>query len=175
MNTKVLVVLSLFVAMGLALHGIIPPLFHGMKPDMMLTMMFLGILLFPHIRNVFLLGTVTGILSGLTTSFPGGLLPNIIDKLVTAFVFYLLVLAIRKYASSTIGAGILTAVGTLVSGTVFLTAALFIVGLPGGAGFTALFITVVLPTIVLNTIAMVFIYPIVQTILKRSKIVLQTK
>jgi hypothetical protein len=94
---------------------------------------------------------------------------------VTAFFFYLLVLAIRKYAASTIGAGILTAVGTLVSGTVFLTAALFIVGLPGGAGFTALFITVVLPTIALNTIAMVFIYPIVQNILKRSNIALQTK
>ncbi len=175
MNTKVLVVLSLFVAMGLALHGIIPPFFQGMKPDMMLTMMFLGILLFPHIRNVFLLGAVTGVLSGLTTSFPGGLLPNVIDKLVTAFVFYLLVIAIKKYAASTIGAGILTAVGTLVSGTVFLTSALFIVGLPGGAGFIGLFIAVVLPTVVFNTIAMVFIYPIVQTILKRSNIALQTK
>ncbi|MDR0136325.1 tryptophan transporter [Metabacillus idriensis] len=173
MNTKVLVVLSLFVAMGLALHGIIPPFFNGMKPDMMLTMMFLGILLFPHIRNVFLLGAVTGVLSGLTTSFPGGLLPNVIDKFVTAFVFYLLVIVIKKFAASTAGAGILTAVGTLISGTVFLTAALFIVGLPGGAGFTALFIAVVLPATALNTIAMVFIYPIVQTIMKRSNIVAQ--
>ncbi|KEZ47085.1 MULTISPECIES: tryptophan transporter [Metabacillus] len=172
MNTRVLVVLSLFVAMGLALHGIIPPIFGGMKPDMMLTMMFLGILLFPHIRNVFLLGAVTGVLSGLTTSFPGGLLPNVIDKIVTAFVFYLLVLMIKKYASTVAGAGVLTAVGTLVSGTVFLTAAFFIVGLPGGAGFTALFLAVVLPAVAMNTVAMVFIYPIVQTILKRSKIAL---
>ncbi|WHZ58719.1 tryptophan transporter [Metabacillus hrfriensis] len=173
MNTKVLVVLSLFVAMGLALHSIIPPFFSGMKPDMMLTMMFLGILLFPHIRNVFLLGAVTGVLSGLTTGFPGGLLPNVIDKFVTAFVFYLLVIFIKKFAASTAGAGILTAVGTLISGTVFLTAALFIVGLPGGAGFMALFIAVVLPTVALNTIAMVFIYPIVQTILKRSNIAVE--
>ncbi|MCG3056487.1 hypothetical protein KZ287_30420, partial [Escherichia coli] len=47
MNTKTLVSLSLLVGIGAVLHAIMPPVLFGMKPDMMLTMMFLGILLFP--------------------------------------------------------------------------------------------------------------------------------
>ncbi|MRX71458.1 tryptophan transporter [Bacillus lacus] len=171
MNTRQLVTMSLLVGIGAALHGIVPPVFNGMKPDMMLTMMFLGILLFPSAKNTLLLGLVTGILSGLTTSFPGGLIPNVIDKPITAFVFFFMLVAVKKFAGSTITAGILTAVGTLVSGAVFLGAALTIVGLPGGAGFAALFIAVVLPATGLNTIAMALIYPIVQSIMKRSNLV----
>jgi hypothetical protein len=42
-----------------------------MKPDMMLIMMFFGIMLIPSLKNVTLLSIVTGILSALTTTFPG--------------------------------------------------------------------------------------------------------
>ncbi|OCA84345.1 tryptophan transporter [Bacillus sp. FJAT-27225] len=168
MNTKNLVALSLLMGIGVVLHSIIPGIGNGMKPDMMLTMMFLGILLFPDKKNVLLVGLVTGILSGLTTSFPAGLFPNIIDKFVTAFVFYLMFLGLKKYGKTVAGAGALTAVGTLVSGTVFLASAVIIAGLPGEATFMALFVGIVLPTIALNTIIMVVVYPIVQTILKRT-------
>ncbi|MBD1380707.1 tryptophan transporter [Metabacillus arenae] len=171
MNTKTLVSMSLFVAIGVALHAIIPPFPNGMKPDMMLTMMFLAILLFPSVKNVLLVGVATGFLSGITTSFPAGLIPNVIDKPVTAFIFFILLLAVKKYAQSVVTAGILTAIGTLISGVVFLTSALLIVGLPAGAGFTFLFLTVVLPATLLNTIAMVIIYPIVKSIAKRSNLV----
>ncbi|MFC0272059.1 tryptophan transporter [Metabacillus herbersteinensis] len=171
MNTRILVTLSLFVAMGVALHAAIPGFFNGMKPDMMLLMMFLGIILFPSIKYVSLLGVLTGVLSALTTQFPAGQLPNIIDKILTAFIFYLLFLAVKKFAQNTVSAAVLTAVGTVISGVIFLTAALLIVGLPGGAGFTALFLAVVIPATVLNTVAMVILYPIVQSILKRSNIV----
>jgi len=58
---------------------------------------------------------------------------------------------------------------------VFLLAALLLVGLPGGAGFTALFLAVVLPATVINTIAMVIIYPIVESILKRSNVLSENK
>ncbi|MFP3361766.1 tryptophan transporter, partial [Planococcus sp. SIMBA_143] len=75
-------------------------IFLGMKPDMMLTMMFLGIILFPAKKNVLLLGLLTGVISGLTTQFPGGFLPNLIDKPVTAFVFYGLFLATKKITRS---------------------------------------------------------------------------
>ena len=92
MNTKNLVALSLLVGIGAVLHAVVPPIFLGMKPDMMLTMMFLGILLFPEIKNVFLVAIVSGILSGLTTTFPGGLFPNIIVKFVTGLLFFLLIL-----------------------------------------------------------------------------------
>ncbi|MBA2872004.1 LytS/YehU family sensor histidine kinase [Anoxybacillus calidus] len=173
MNTRVLVSLALLVGIGSVLHAVIPGFFFGMKPDMMLTMMFLGILLFPSKKTVGLLGIVTGIISGMTTSFPGGLLPNMIDKPITAIVFAALFLLVKKYSQSIIAAAILTAVGTVVSGAVFLTAALLLVGLPGGATFSSLFIAVVLPAVVVNTIAMVMIYPIVQSIFKRANLASQ--
>jgi hypothetical protein len=168
LNTRTLVILAILVGMGTVLHAVIPGFFLGMKPDMMLTMMFLGILLFPNAKNVLLIGLATGVISGLTTSFPGGFLPNLIDKPVTAFCFYGLLALTLKYSKNAIGAALLTAVGTIVSGTVFLTSAFLIVGLPGP--FTALFGTVVLPAMALNAIAMFIIYPIAQSIMKRSNV-----
>lgn len=171
MNTRVLVSLSLFIGIGAALHAVIPGFFFGMKPDMMLLMMFLAILAFPDKKNVLLLGIVTGLISGLTTTFPGGLLPNIIDKIITSLVFYGIFLLLKKYITNAATAAILTAVGTIISGTVFLTSALLIVGLPGGAAFTGLFLAVVLPAVAINGVCMIVIYPIIQTILRRMNMV----
>ncbi|KKI90800.1 tryptophan transporter [Bacillus sp. SA1-12] len=171
MNTRVLVILSLFAAIGAVLHMVIPPFYQGMKPDMMLIMMFIGILLFPSLKNVTLLSIVTGILSALTTSFPGGQLPNLVDKFITAFVFFGLLLAVKKIAQKVVTATVLTVIGTIVSGTIFLSAALVIVGLPGGAAFTTLFLTVVLPATLFNGAAMIIILPIVQAIFKRSNLI----
>ncbi|MEK3989122.1 tryptophan transporter [Robertmurraya sp. FSL R5-0851] len=168
MNTKNLVALSLLVGMGAVLHAVVPPILFGMKPDMMLTMMFLGIMLFPEKKNVLLVSLVTGIISGLTTSFPGGLFPNIIDKPITAFVFFGLFLALKKFRNNMVSVGVLTAVGTVVSGLVFLSAASVIAGLPGP--FAALFAGVVLPATVVNTIAMIVLYPIAYAIVKRTKL-----
>ncbi len=172
MNTKNLVSLSLLVAIGAVLHAVIPPIFLGMKPDMMLTMMFLGIILFPEIKSVMLIAIVTGAISALTTGFPGGQLPNIIDKPVTALVFFSLFLMLGKFRNSIISVAILTAVGTVISGTVFLGSALFIVGLPGP--FVALFGTVVLPTAAISTVVMIILYPIAQSIGKRTKLSSET-
>ena len=96
--------------------------------------------------------------------------PNIIDKIITAFVVFAIALAVKKYSQTVVSAAVLTAVGTVVSGTVFLTAALLLVGLPGDATFSALFLAVVLPAAVINTIVMVIIYPIASSILKRMNI-----
>ncbi|MBT2688932.1 tryptophan transporter [Bacillus sp. ISL-47] len=171
MNTKNLVALSLLVGMGAVLHAVVPGFFLGMKPDMMLTMMFLGIILFPDRKSVLLLGLVTGLISGLTTTFPGGLLPNIIDKPVTAFAFFALFLALTKFSKSIVSAAVLTAVGTVISGVVFLTSAFLIVGLPGP--FAALFAAVVLPAAAVNTVAMVILYPVAQSIASRTKLTQQ--
>ncbi|MCM3161980.1 tryptophan transporter [Metabacillus litoralis] len=169
MNTRVLVILSLFAAIGAVLHMVMPPFYNGMKPDMILLMMFIGIIMFPSMKNVTLLGIVTGFLSALTSTFPGGFLPNIIDKIITAFVFYGLFLVVKKIAHKVATATVLAVIGTIVSGTIFLTAALLIVGLPGGVAFTTLFLTVVLPATLFNGAAMIIILPIVQSIFKRSK------
>lgn len=170
MKTRVLVSLALFVGIGASLHAIIPGFFFGMKPDMMLLMMFLGILTFPEKKNVLLLGIATGIISALTTTFPGGQLPNIIDKIITSLVFFSIFLLFKKYITNAITAGIVTAIGTMISGTVFLTSALLIVGLPGGAAFLSLFLAVVLPATAINGVAMIIIYPIIQAILRRMNI-----
>lgn len=168
MNTKNLVALSLLVGMGAVLHAVVPGFFLGMKPDMMLVMMFLGIILFPDKKSVFLVGAVTGLISGLTTTFPGGLVPNIIDKPVTAFVFFGILLALKKLNFSIYTAAGLTAIGTIVSGIVFLGSAYFIVGLPGP--FTALFAAVVLPAAAFNTVFMAILYPVATNIFKRAKL-----
>ncbi|MFD1707332.1 tryptophan transporter [Siminovitchia sediminis] len=166
MNTRTLVTLSLFVAIGAALHFIMPGIFMGMKPDTMLAMMFLGIALFPDKKNVLLLGLATGLLAGITSTFPGGFVPNLIDKPISAFIFFGLYLLISKNMSNIIGVSILTAIGTLVSGTVFLTSAYLIVGLPGP--FAALFGTVVIPAMIMNAVAMFVLFPIAKSILKRT-------
>jgi hypothetical protein len=172
MNTKNLVALALLVGIGAVLHAVIPGIFLGMKPDMMLAMMFLGIILFPDFKSVLLLGIVTGLISGITTTFPGGLIPNIIDKFVTSFVFFGLFLSLNKFRNNIVSVAILTAIGTIISGTAFLTSAYFIVGLPGA--FAGLFAAVVLPAAVINTIAMIFIYPIALSIVKRTKLTSQS-
>ncbi|WP_075981528.1 tryptophan transporter [Bacillus massilinigeriensis] len=172
MKTKNLVVLALLVGMGAVLHAVVPGFFLGMKPDMMLTFMFLAIFLFPDKKSVLLLGLTTGIISGLTTTFPGGLFPNIIDKFITAFVIFGIFTALKSFNRSIVGIAVLTAIGTIVSGTVFLTSALLIVGLPGP--FIALFSTVVLPATAFNTVFMIILYPIAMSIVKRTNLTSQT-
>jgi hypothetical protein len=171
MNTKNLVALSLLVGIGAVLHAVVPGIFLGMKPDMMLTMMFLGVILYPDKKSVLLLGIVTGLISGITSTFPGGLVPNIIDKFVTAFILLGLFLVVKKFQRSIITIGALTAIGTIVSGIVFLSSAYFLVGLPGP--FVALFAAVVLPATAVNTITMVILYPIATNVLKRTKLTTQ--
>lgn len=168
MNTKTLVSLSLLVGIGAVLHTVVPPILFGMKPDMLLTMMFLGILLFPNLKSVLLVGLTTGAMSALTTSFPGGQIANMIDKPITALVFFALMMIIKKLAKSTVTAAVLTAIGTLISGVIFLSAAFFVVGLPGEFG--SLIKVVVLPAALVNTIVMVVVYPIVLNVLKRTNI-----
>ncbi|RKO61592.1 hypothetical protein Cdeb_01544 [Caldibacillus debilis GB1] len=65
--------------------------------------------------------------------------------------------------------GLLTAVGTIVSGLAFLSLAMLLVGLPGP--FVSLFGTVVLLTTAFNTVAVLIIEPLVKTIGKRSNLI----
>jgi hypothetical protein len=171
MNTKTLVGLSLMVGIGAVLHTVVPGVILGMKPDLGLTMMFLAIMLFPEKKNVLLVGIVSGLISALTTGFPGGQIPNIIDKPITAFLFFFLLLAVKKINKPLVKAGVLTAIGTIISGVIFLSSALVLVGLPGGESFTFFLVTAILPATALNTVLMVIIYPIVTSIAKRSNII----
>lgn len=146
MNTKNLVLMALLVAVGAALYLVIPGFSGGMKFDFMLTMMFIGIFLFPDVRSVFLLAITTGVLSGMFSTFPLGFFPNIVDKLVAAFVVFGIILVLKRVANHLVAATIIAGLGTLVSGVIFLSVALFIlnVQLPGLENpFVPLFLTVI--------------------------------
>lgn len=170
MNIRVLITLALLVGIGTVLHAVVPGFVFGVKPDMLLSMMFLGIFLFPKARYVLLLALVSGLISALTTQAPGGQIANMIDKPVTAFIVLALFLLFHSKIKDAISAPILTFIGTLVSGSVFVGVVALIAGL-GEGGFLALFIGAVLPAAVVNTVIMVVIFPIVQSIMKRTKFV----
>ena len=151
-NTKQLVTNALLLAVGFLLHYVTPAIGLPMQIDFSLITLILVINLSKnHFSTCIASGIVTGIFAGLTSKFPMGLMPNILDKIVTTVVVYSLIKLLDKTAlSSKIKAIAVNAVGTLVSGVVFLGSALILVGLP--ASFGLLFVTVVLPAIVVNTV-----------------------
>ncbi|SIS47463.1 tryptophan transporter [Salimicrobium flavidum] len=167
MNTRILVLLSLFVGIGAVLHAVMPPIFFGMRPDMLLAMMFLGIIMFPRIPYVLVLSVATGIVSALTTTAPGGQIANLIEKPLTGLIVFTLVIGLQRFKQERIKAAVLTAVGTLISGSIFLGLILFVIGLMD-AGFTAMFLTVVLPTALLNTVLMMVLHPVSLRIMRNS-------
>ncbi|SEH96145.1 Tryptophan transporter TrpP [Halobacillus karajensis] len=167
MNIRILIMLSLLVGIGAVLHAVAPPFFFGMRPDMMLAMMFLGILLFPKASYVLLLSLATGFISAMTTTVPGGQLANIIDKPLTAFAFFGLVLITKKISNQKYTQPVLAAVGTMISGAIFLGVVLYIIGLME-ASFGIMFATVVLPAALFNILFVAIVYPIAQKILKRT-------
>lgn len=169
MNTKNLVLMALLVGVGAALYVVVPGFVGGMKIDFMLTMMFIGILLFPTVKETFLLAIATGVLSGLFTTFPAGFIPNVLDKAITGFVFLVAVLVIKKLTKNMIVTSVLVGLGTLLSGSIFLSVALFVFGADVGQTFTMLFVGVVLPAVALNIITFIITYPIITNLLKRSK------
>ena len=153
MKTKQLTINALLLAVGFILHYVTPAIGIPMQIDFSLITLVLVITLN---RNSFgtciASGIATGIFSGLTSKFPLGFIPNIIDKIATAIAVYLLLKLLDKTAlHNKIKAVITNVVGTLVSGIVFLVSALLLVGLP--APFSLLFVTVVIPATIMNTIA----------------------
>ncbi|MGC4377878.1 tryptophan transporter [Fictibacillus sp. Mic-4] len=160
MKTKFLALTGVLLALGFVLHTVMPAFFLGMRPDMLLVMMFLSIILFPNITNVLTASIATGAIAAITTSFPGGQVANMVDKPVTAIIFLSLFLLVSKYKINALSVSLLAAIGTMVSGSVFLLTALLTVGLPGSSSFLALFATVVLPATVLNSAVTVLLFPI---------------
>ena len=152
-TTKQLVINALLLAVGFLLHYVTPTLGLSMQIDFSLITLILIINLNRSSFSTCLAsGVATGIFSGLTTKFPFGLVPNILDKIITTIFVYLLIRLLDKATlHNKIKIIVVNAVGTFVSGMVFLASALLLVGLP--APFFVLFTTVVVPAIVVNTIA----------------------
>ena len=150
-TTKQLVINSLLLAVGFILHYVTPAI-GSMQIDFSLITLVLIINLNRSSFSTCIAGGIaTGIFAGLTTKFPLGFIPNILDKIVTTIFVYLLLKLLDKTAlHSKIKTIVVNAVGTLVSGVVFLASALLLTGLP--APFSVLFTTVVVPAIAANTV-----------------------
>ena len=153
MKTKQLTTNAVLLAVGFLLHYVTPAIGLPMQIDFSLITMILVINLNKNsFGTCMAAGIATGIFSGITTKFPMGMIPNIIDKIVTTIAVYLLIKLLDKTAlHNKVKAVVTNAVGTLISGTVFLVSALLLVGLP--ASFIVLFVTVVIPATIVNTIA----------------------
>ncbi len=110
-------------ALGLVLHLMVPGVFFGVKPDFLLSMMFISLMIVGDAKEAVLIGVAGGIMSALTTGFPGGQIPNFIEKIITSLVVFYIIKAMDK--NFTIPKIILIfALGTMVSGTLFLSIAL---------------------------------------------------
>jgi len=157
---------ALLLAIGFILHQITPGIFGGMKFDFLLSFIFISLLINDSFKNAILTGLLGGLLSAMTTTFPGGQIPNVIDKLITCIILFVIIKFLRHFKFNAILVGFISGLGTLISGTIFLLSALLITGLP--MSFTALLTTVVLPTILINSVITAFIYQIVKHAMKVS-------
>ncbi|MEG2338534.1 MAG: tryptophan transporter [Clostridium sp.] len=184
MNTKNITLSGVLFAVGLILHQLVPA-FGGIKFDFQLSMLFIVILLNNSFKGAIAAGVVSGIITALTTTFPGGQIPNFIDKVITSVIIYALIVMLsnlfNKIKEATenkpgkisifinnssniyVLVGIVALIGTVISGTIFLTSALYIVGLPSGMSVGLGFIVVVIP----STIGNLIITPVLYKLVKR--------
>ena len=156
MSLKKLVTNSLLLAVGAVLHAITPPILFGMRPDFSLVMLFIIVILNEDYKSCISAGIVAGVLSALTTTFPAGQLPNLIDKFITVNIVFVTMKPFRKVLNNQIKTLVFVPVGTIISGTVFLVCALILTSLP--ASLKSLFLGVVIPATLINTIVGVVIY-----------------
>lgn len=173
-NTQKMVINALLLAIGAILHQVTPALGLPMQPDFTLSMLFVIMIINNNdYKTNIIAAIITGIFTALTTKFPGGQLPNIIDKLVTVNIMYLVLLFLNKTLDliklNNLKENLLVLItfplGTLISGSTFLLSAKYISGLP--ADFSILFITVVIPALLINTIGGFIIYQTITLSLKR--------
>lgn len=165
MKTKELALAAILLASGLVLHGVVPPVFGGVKPDFLLATMVIAIVSQPKFKNTLLIGVVAGILAALTTGFPGGQIPNIIDKIASALLALALIKVTLKLQSMIV-LGLISGAVTIFSGFIFLGSALLLVGLP--APLSVLFVVVVVPTAIANTLSGAVLFKLYHAMVKPS-------
>ncbi|MGL5348412.1 MAG: tryptophan transporter [Peptostreptococcaceae bacterium] len=175
-KTRKLVLNSILLAMGLLLHQITPALGLSIQPDMALSMLFTIMILNKNdYKSCLTAGIVTGVFTALTTKFPGGQIPNVIDKVITVNIIYIVMFIVyslsfvKKMNTKKQDALVITIillVGTFISGCTFLLSAQLLVGLPGS--FFALFMIAVAPAIIINLIAGIFLFKIVNLSINRG-------
>ncbi|WP_291627234.1 tryptophan transporter [Clostridium sp.] len=164
MNVKKMILNAILIAIGALLHQITPALGLLMQPDFAISMLFIIILINKDYKTTLISSIIMGIITALTTKFPCGQLPNIIDKLITAHVIYFMFKIMGNKVSDNIKIISALSFGTIVSGLTFLLSASIIVGLPGS--FLTLVTVVVLPATIMNIILGTILYKSIGVALK---------
>ncbi|WP_294188313.1 tryptophan transporter [uncultured Clostridium sp.] len=164
MNVKKMILNAILIAIGALLHQITPALGLPMQPDFAISMLFIIILINKDYKTTLISSIIMGIITALTTKFPGGQLPNIIDKLITAHVIYFMFKIMGNKISDNIKIISALSFGTIVSGLTFLLSASIIAGLPGS--FLTLVTVVVLPATIMNIILGTILYKSIGAALK---------
>lgn len=157
MNVKKMTLSAILIAIGYILHQIAPgiPFLGGMKMDFLLVMMFFSIFLMDSYKEVLAVSLVCGIISALTTTFPGGQVANLVDKLITGALVFAVYRVMETRISRFLTVSLIALFGTLISGSIFLFVGLTVSGAP--ISFMDLFLGIVLPTSLLNTILSLFL------------------
>lgn len=166
MNLRRNILTALLLAMGYIMHQVVPGTVGNMKFDMMLAFVFVALFINRDFKSTLLTAFLSGLLTAFTTTFPGGQLPNIIDKFITCMVVYMLLKVFDNIKHKQVTVGFIAFVGTIVSGSVFLYSALLLVGLP--APFPVLFASIVIPTAVTNIFVTLIAYNAAKTAIKVS-------
>jgi hypothetical protein len=166
MKLKENIITALLLAIGFILHQITPGILGGMKFDFLLSFVFISLLINNTFNNAILTAILGGILSAITTTFPAGQIPNLIDKLVTCLILFVVIKNIRHFKLNPFIVALIGGLGTFISGTTFLLSALFITGLP--VPIEVLMVTVVLPTILVNGLGTALLYKVIKRALKIS-------
>lgn len=168
MSTKKITMNAILIAIGVILHIVAPSIGLPAQPDFAIAMLFVIMLLNKDYKTILICGITMGIFTAMTTKTPGGQLPNIIDKLITCNVMYFILLPLRERIRRDINAIILFSLGTLISGTIFLTSLAFIYGIEGSILTTI--IAIVIPTAIANTIIGFIIFKVVEKSMKLIRI-----
>lgn len=163
MDTKRMVTNAILIAIGAILHQITPGI--DMQPDLSLAMLFIIMVYNRDYKTSLICGIAVGIFAAVTSKTPNGQLPNIIDKLITCNVMYLVLLPLRNRVSKTVQILTVLPLGTILSGSIFLSLLMILNGFPMET-FQTLFVTVVLTTAVLNIVLGFVLFKIVGKTIK---------
>lgn len=160
MKTRSITEAAILLAIGTILHLI--PGFVGMvKPDFMLVCIFTIIILNKDFKTALAVGIAGGILAGMTTSAPGGFLPNFVDKIISSLLVYLAVKFFEKIKmENNFSVGFLYFIGTVISGFVFLFLMNLAGALPESMGLGFMFLSLVIPTAGINIFVGLFFHKI---------------
>jgi len=168
MKTKKMILNAILIAIGVILHIVAPSIGLPAQPDFAVAMLFIIMILNKDYKTTVVVGIIMGIFTAMTTKTPGGQLPNIIDKLITCNIMFLVIKPLREKVNKNILIGILLLIGTMISGITFLSSLAILYGIEGS--IVTVIIAVVIPTAIINLFIGLILFKVVERALKISKI-----